>query len=773
MPRSFHARYARTIITILVVSTPVVGWGVNWAFELASNNIKQWLPKDFEETRVYEDFCRLFGTDDFALVSWDGCTVDDPRLEQFARALVPSPDRPPSGDKSQRFKSVLTGAEALAAMTAEPFGLPREEALRRLEGTLVGPGRNTCALVTYSEFGNLNRPATLEVLEEIAVSQCGIDPQDLHLGGSTIYNTAIDIESERAIYTWITVAAIVALVVTWRCLRSVKLTAIVLIVAAYSGGLATATVYYTGGTMNLVLVVLPVLVYVLTLSASVHLSNYYRDVLRESGSAGAPQKALARGWAPCTLSAVTTALGLGSLYVSHIMPVKMFGLYSSVGVLLSLGVLFLVLPAAMELWPLAPESAGSGAAASGRRGRRLLSKAVARIIRYRMAVVAVCLVSLVFVGSGVAMVRTSLRPLRLFSPQSRWIRDAAWFEKHLGSLIPIEVELAFNTNSSLSFLDRMELVDQVASVVEKIDFVGGTMSAATFGLPSESLAQAEGPPSRPGSMGGVLAKIMGLGRRDAIRRQVLNKRLLEHRDVFVKRGFLNHDGFREIWRLSVRLEVLNDLEYDDMLHAIVAKVDAALADRKLGFDVVRPIYTGLIPLAQVGQEELLSGLFKSFCLALAMIALVMVVLLRSLPAGLMAMLPNVFPTLVTFGAMGWLATRVDIGAMMTASVALGIAVDDTLHFLTWYRRAIAAGNRRYRAIIVAYRRCAPAMIQTTLIAGLGLVVFYFSSFQPTSQFGLLMFILLLMALVGDLVFLPALLATRFGERFARRKSTGK
>ena len=105
---------------------------------------------------------------------------------------------------------------------------------------------------------------------------------------------------------------------------------------------------------------------------------------------------------------------------------------------------------------------------------------------------------------------------------------------------------------------------------------------------------------------------------------------------------------------------------------------------------------------------------------------------------------------------------------MTASVALGIAVDDTLHFLTWFRRGLLRGDTRAEAIIEAYQRCAPAMTQTTLIAAPSMLVFFFSSFQPVSQFGLLMFILLAAALVGDLVMLPALLATRFGACFYRR-----
>ena len=103
--------------------------------------------------------------------------------------------------------------------------------------------------------------------------------------------------------------------------------------------------------------------------------------------------------------------------------------------------------------------------------------------------------------------------------------------------------------------------------------------------------------------------------------------------------------------------------------------------------------------------------------------------------------------------------------MMTASVAMGVAVDDTIHFLTWFRNGIRAGRSRQDAILQAYRRVAMAMTQTTIIGGLGLSVFMISTFTPTQRFGTLMLTLLAAALVGDLILLPALLAGRWGEWF--------
>jgi predicted RND superfamily exporter protein len=173
----------------------------------------------------------------------------------------------------------------------------------------------------------------------------------------------------------------------------------------------------------------------------------------------------------------------------------------------------------------------------------------------------------------------------------------------------------------------------------------------------------------------------------------------------------------------------------------------------------------MVPLVYKTQRELMIGLFESLLLAFALVAVVMVVMLRSPSAGLLAMVPSLFPVVVIFGIMAWAEIAVDIGSMMTASVALGIAVDDTIHYLTWYRAGLNQGLGRKAAVMLAYERCATAMTQTTLIGGLGLAVFAFSTFAPTQRFGMLMLALLAAALVGDLIFLPAMLTGPMGRFF--------
>jgi predicted RND superfamily exporter protein len=159
-------------------------------------------------------------------------------------------------------------------------------------------------------------------------------------------------------------------------------------------------------------------------------------------------------------------------------------------------------------------------------------------------------------------------------------------------------------------------------------------------------------------------------------------------------------------------------------------------------------------------------------LAFGMIALVMVLVLRGLRSGLLAMIPNVFPAVIIFGLMGWCRIWIEIGSIMTASAAMGIAVDDTFHLLAWYRRGIRLRMSRHEALRSALHRCAGAMIHTTLICSVALLVFSLSSFMPIRRFSWMMASLLIAALLGDLVLLPALLASPLGKLFSPRGDRG-
>jgi predicted RND superfamily exporter protein len=184
---------------------------------------------------------------------------------------------------------------------------------------------------------------------------------------------------------------------------------------------------------------------------------------------------------------------------------------------------------------------------------------------------------------------------------------------------------------------------------------------------------------------------------------------------------------------------------------------------------ITAVYTGVVPIVYKAQRALLENLIQSSFWSFVTITPLMMLVCRSISGGAVVMLPNVLPVLVIFGGMGWLGVPVDIGSMMAASIALGVAVDDTIHYLTWYREGLKEFGDRRAAIIFAYKRCAPPTLQAAMISGLGLAVFALSTFTPTQKLGWLMMSILLAGVVAELVMLPAILAGPLGKVFSVQK----
>jgi hypothetical protein len=722
---------------VMALLSPWVVAGAIGALRSTSNDPRQWLPRDFDETDKHLWFEDHFGIDEMAVVSWPGCTLDDPRVEKLAGAL----------DASPRFQRVTTGPRVLRKLTSSPSRIAFDDAVKRIRGVLVGADDwTTCVLLEIAAEGQKDRSATVELVARTAERQCGLQRSALRMGGPTVDAAAIDQESRRLLLQLAGLSALVSLLIAGMRLKDVRLALILLVGAAYSTGLSLAVLYYSGGTMNLLMTMLPPLVYVLTISSGVHLLNYYRDAVREGGLLGAERRAIAHGWLPCVLAAGTTAIGLVSLATSKIVPIQEFGVYSAVGMLVSVATLLLYLPAALQIVPAIARGRANtgGGGALPRVPIELQGNAAAYlkgIARLHVAVFFVCLVAMGFFGYGLTRIESTVKLQDRFVANSKIIQDYRWLEEHLGPLVPMEVIVSFDNDCPLAFHDRIKFVGNIEEQIDAIDQVDATMSALAFTPP---------PPT-------------GGGARQTIQRAVYSRAIRESRQALVDSHFLAEDPRQQLWRISVRAKALGDLDYGLFTSTLQAGVQPLI--RAASDDRIAATYTGIIPLIYKAQRQLLDDLVRSFFTAFVVIAVVMMIMLRSVGAGLVAMVPNIFPAILIFGGMGWLGIMVQIGSVMTASAALGIAVDDTVHFLTWFRRGLNDQQSRNGAIGGALSRCAGAMVLTTLICGAGLAVFGLSSFVPILHFAWLMVALLAAALVGDLVLLPAMLVGPLGAVF--------
>jgi predicted RND superfamily exporter protein len=214
----------------------------------------------------------------------------------------------------------------------------------------------------------------------------------------------------------------------------------------------------------------------------------------------------------------------------------------------------------------------------------------------------------------------------------------------------------------------------------------------------------------------------------------------------------------------ITLQVVNksSFEYVDFLKQVEGWMQEYLEPVKKTNPELTYYATGGIPIMMRLTGFLTKSQLQSFGLALVIITVIMFLIYGTMRYGFIAMLPNIFPILLTVGVTGWFKIPLDSDTLLVLPIAIGIAVDDTIHFLTHYRGELLAGHGRLESIKTTLREVGQAMIFTSIILVTGFLIFLSSIYVPFRNFGLLSAIAISSALIADLFFLPALLVA-FGR----------
>jgi predicted RND superfamily exporter protein len=745
-----------TTLSLLACAVPFIVRAAIAVMGADSTTPIEWVPETFPPRQAYQQFTSRFESGDVVVASWPGCTLGTPAIDRFITAASgTAAPRDPQG--RPWFEPIVAGSTVLERLTAPPLSLDRETAIDRLRGMLVGPdGETTCLVIPFTQAGLFDRRRAVAWIRDTLLRTATPDASHLRLAGPVIENVAVDEASGDSLRLYGAPAAAVILALTWWSLRSVRYALLVFLLSLLCVGVCFWSLHAWGDRMNPVLIVMPLLVLTLGVSGGIHLVNYLIEAAETGPRRGVAARAIGLGWLPCSLSAGTTALGLLSLIVSELEPIRVFGFHAAFGVVATLAVLFLVVPGIFERWPISgrPEhSAGEAAGASW------LARAV---VRRATPIAVTALVALAVAGVGVPRIRASVGIDTLFTPESAVFRDYRWLEEHIGPLAPIEVVVRFREPSPLRPAERLDIVREVGAALETLPGVSGLTSAALF-LPDLPAAS---------------------GLRGAVQKAAVARRLESNLTQLADMSLIREAGGEQLWRVTARASALAGLDYGEFLKRVQSVVEPIVADHGGSAAGVAADCTGVLPLINAIQKTLLGDLFSSFVSACVVITGVMMVVERGAIAGLVAMIPNVFPMILLFGLLGWVRLPLDIGSTMTASIALGMAVDGTFHFLTFFRRGLARGAAdaaaaaseatpaaaliRSAAVHDAYRHSAAALAQSAIVCGLGILVFVASSFAPTRRFAWMLSLLVWAALIGDLVVLPALLTGPAGRWFRVR-----
>ena len=552
--------------------------------------------------------------------------------------------------------------------------------------------------------------------------------QGLRIAGDAVVAEAIEQHSQREQRTFSMVLLLLvagSCFVLFRRLRASLLPVLVIVVCvAWTMGLFILAGHRTNAVTSFIAPVL-----CLTgMSCAAHFLFRHQDLLAGGAS---PEVATRRTFravlAPCFFTALTTAVGFGSLGVSQVRPIQVFGLFAGLGVLLSLVAAICLVPSLLA----------AGGPAPGR-SFPLLDRLLDRVERSgRGSVRAILLLSvalLVWGVAGISRIRLETDVLEYFRDDARVVQDALFIEEAYGGSSSLDVIIDTGRPGGALSPEVLEAVaalqDRYASVP---NVVRGVSLADLVRQINQAVVGDPGGRRLPRTAAATRQLLLTLGTPETLEPMV--------------------DFQRRVLRLSTRFSGAS---------LGVAPSRALLARLRLEHEGLFPPgvtvrFTGF-PLLYIDMDRyLVRSQILSFALVLGVLLLLLAALYRSLTVGLLAMIPNVLPIAVVLGLMGWLGIPLEGSTIMIASIAIGIGVDDTIHFLHRFRAEVASGADLSAATRATLRGVGRPVLFTSTVLTLGFWVFCFSDFIGMRNFGGLTGVAIVAALLADLLVLPAIL----------------
>ena len=483
----------------------------------------------------------------------------------------------------------------------------------------------------------------------------------------------------------------------------------------------------TGSVLNILSALTPVLVLVIGVADGIHLVGRYREELAKDGHREAAMGRTTRHMAlACFLTTFTTAAGFASLAVADTAVIRDFGTQVATGVMVTFSAVLLVVPTLLAWIPVFKVGAPTAP-----RERAAYSRAASFVTSHPRRVLAAALAVTMVAGWLGRTVQTDSALLEMYKPDHPTWLAVHTAEAKTGGIIPVFIHFSGEPDQMLE-PDVLKRIDALEHAFKKEPFVGYTASHAGWLKHFHHLLTgSDGWPST----------------RAAASQELLLAELS---------GDLPLDRVLSVDRARARIIALIDDAGGRAVLEGKARIEAAAETIFEGSGVDVDV-TGDGMLAAFGVYQLIRDLLASLGLMVGVIFITMLLLLRDLKLTLIATFPNVVPLVFILGMLGVLGVDLQTSNIVSFTIAVGLAVDDTIHFMVRYREEKSRGLDTPSAIEKTFQGAGHAIVLTSILLIFGFGVLAFSSLTSTYFFGLLAGVTMAAAIVGDLIILPALL----------------
>ncbi|MBU2551193.1 MAG: MMPL family transporter [Proteobacteria bacterium] len=722
--------HPRAVLAVLLLVTVVLGWRLpTLRFE---TSIYDMAIEDMPETIRYQSFKKEFGSEEIILIVARADDVFDPATFQQLQSLAGALGRIPGVRRVISLPGVKKEMELGREKSLSDFRALLAPATLFQKNLVSADAKTTGMTLVLDDAADKNH--ILEAVDDL------IDQKRKGIGlyqiGLPVVSRALAEYTARDFVTLPPLAFLViclVLLYLFRNLLGVLLPALSLLTAlAWTFGLMA----WTRTPLSMLTMIVPIFLIAVGTAYCMHvLSEYRRTAAEAETSAEAAYRCILATGFPTSLAVVTTVIGLGSLLLNHIPGIREFALLASFGILSMLVILFTLVPACLALAAL-PEPASRPISDRSDVFDRFLTRVVEINLNHQKfslpLIAGLTLLALV----GASFIRIENNPVNYFKKTTAISRRFHDVYRDLAGSFPINVALTSPEEDYFQNPEHLRMIARLQRFLDGVPGVDKTLSLADyFKLINYATNQYQ-------------PAFYRLPEEDFEVRMLKNNLMsMLGRDLFLR--FMNPEFSKANIVLRTHISSTRDClaAQAGILDYARRNLPADLDVEVTGFGVVMAHSTHLLTRGQV----------QSLSLTLVLVFGIMFLLFLSLRVGLIAMVPNLFPIAVNFGVMGWLGMELSAATSLIAGIAIGLAVDDTIHYLFRYNKEFKKDLDKANALKSTLAHVGRPMVFTTMAISLGFAVVMFSSFKPSSAFGLLMVVTMISALIGDLFLLPALM----------------
>ncbi len=757
-------RFAWLTLTIILLLTGVFAGAIFSGLKL-DYDFEKFFPKEDSETKVFFEHREQFGTDnDFVLVSLknekgvfnteflrdvERLTSDLEALDYIDEVLSPT--------DFKRY-SRRQGSLTIQIDTFPLLHIGDDEALKedsvlimqddRYVGTFFSDKSGAISLFVKTE-DYLSKEKCDKLGETIPALLESYDKYEFHYAGRSVGQSYYISLMQRDLMLFISSSIVLLIFFLIIAFKSVWGVVVPLNIVMLSNIWILGFMALIGEPVNMILTMLPTIIFVVGMSDVVHMVSKYLEELRSGNSKmNAIRVAFKEIGLATLLTSITTAIGFLTLLSSTVEPIRIFGLYTAIGVIIAFILAFTVLPSVLILMgkPKAVERNDIW--------KSFLRKQFLWVIRHPRLTLSI--------SAGVTLVAVlftlQIRPNNYLLedlPSSNEMKSHfIFFEENFSGVRPFEMNVRLkDPNSSVFDYEVAREIDQMENYLRDTYGIGGMMSMNV-------LIKSANQTNNGGTKESYCFPKNEKDFKQAVRpfKKVLKdyKRSLTDTSVHISEEMAAIIQFVDTslssYRIRGRMGDLGSLKIFEMNDDL-----EAYYKNELDSEVFEYTLTGTAHLIDKNNAKLARNMLLGLLIAFLLVALIMGGLFRSVKMMLISLVPNIIPLIIISGILGATGTDLKVSISIIFTIAFGICVDDTIHFMSKLKIERMKGLSMIYSLKRAYMSTGRAIIITSLILCSGFLMLVFSEFLGTFYVGYLISITLFIAVVADLYLLPALI----------------